>query len=83
MSRAHVRGKAGTNVTGDLYVSSDDEDINYITKERLSTRTGKIYARIHTQDRNSAILCPRNQPTQSLLMEQHVFPTRMLILLFT
>lgn len=55
MSRAHVRGKAGTNVTGDLYVSSDDEDINYITKERLSTRTGKIYARIHTQDRNSAM----------------------------
>lgn len=55
MSRAHVRGKAGTNVTGDLYVSSDDEDINYIMKERLSTRTGKIYARIHTQDRNSAM----------------------------
>lgn len=55
MSRAHVRGKARTNVTGDLYVSSDDEDINYIMKERLSTRTGKIYARIHTQDRNSAM----------------------------
>lgn len=55
MSRAHVRGKAGTNVTGDLYVSSDDEDINYITKERLSTRTGKIHARIHTKDRNSTM----------------------------
>lgn len=55
MSRAHVRGKAGTNVTSDLYVSSDDEDINYITKERLSTRTGKIYARIHTKDRNSTM----------------------------
>lgn len=39
MSRAHVRGKAGTNVTSDLYVSSDDEDMNYITGERLSTRT--------------------------------------------
>lgn len=55
MSRAHVRGKAGTNVTGDLYVSSDDEDINYIRKERLSTRTGKIHVRIHTKDRNSAM----------------------------
>lgn len=43
MSRAHVRGKAGTNMTSDLYVSSDDEDMNYITGERLSTRTGKIY----------------------------------------
>lgn len=39
MSRAHVRGKAGTNMTSDLYVSSDDEDMNYITGERLSTRT--------------------------------------------
>lgn len=39
MSRAHVRGKAGTNVTSDLYVSSDDEDMNYIMGERLSTRT--------------------------------------------
>lgn len=43
MSRAHVRGKAGTNMTSDLYVSSGDEDMNYIMGERLSTRTGKIY----------------------------------------
>lgn len=39
MSRAHVRGNAGANVTSDLFVSSDDEDMNYITGERLSTRT--------------------------------------------
>lgn len=43
MSRAHVREKAGTNMTSDLYVSSGDEDMNYIMGERLSTRTGKIY----------------------------------------
>lgn len=47
MFRVYVRGKAGINVIGDLYVSFDDEDINYITKERLFIRIGKIYVRIY------------------------------------
>nr|XP_022315517.1 SUN domain-containing protein 2-like isoform X2 [Crassostrea virginica]XP_022315519.1 SUN domain-containing protein 2-like isoform X2 [Crassostrea virginica]XP_022315520.1 SUN domain-containing protein 2-like isoform X2 [Crassostrea virginica] len=38
MSRARVRGTVN-NTTGDLYVSSDEEDMNYITGQRLSTRT--------------------------------------------
>ena len=41
MSRARVRGTVN-NTTGDLYVSSDEEDMNYITGQRLSTRTGKL-----------------------------------------
>uniref|UniRef100_K1QS52 Unc-84-like protein A n=1 Tax=Magallana gigas TaxID=29159 RepID=K1QS52_MAGGI len=63
MSRAHVRGKAGTNVTSDLYVSSDDEDINYITKERLSTRTvyeDGILLRSGNNLRNARMLTERH-----------------------
>ncbi|XP_062615368.1 uncharacterized protein LOC134277098 isoform X3 [Saccostrea cucullata] len=40
MSRAHVKGSVRPYVTtGDLYVSSDEEDSHYITEKRLSTRT--------------------------------------------
>ena len=45
MSRARVRGTVN-NTTGDLYVSSDEEDMNYITGQRLSTRTGKLLAHL-------------------------------------
>ncbi|XP_061192438.1 uncharacterized protein LOC133200688 [Saccostrea echinata] len=39
MSRAHVKGKVTPYMSGDLYVSSDEEDINYVMEKRLSTRT--------------------------------------------
>lgn len=51
----YVRGKVGINVIGDLYVSFDDEDINYIMKERLFICIGKIYVRIYIKDRNSVM----------------------------
>lgn len=71
MSRAHVRGKAGTNMTSDLYVSSGDEDMNYIMGERLSTRTvyeDGILLRSGNNLKNARTLTERHNVT---LTERH------------